>query len=192
MTAAVKQSTLADYLEFERASELKHEFFAGQIVAMAGASFSHNIIAHNVGRALGNALDLSPCRVCPSDIRIRTRSTLYTYPDVTVVCAQPQFEGDRQDILLNPVLIVEVLSDSTEAYDRGAKFEHYRSILSLQTYVLVAQDRIHVDHFEKQPAGDWLLRSLSAIDSMLVVSSLNISIPIGDFYKKVEFTPAAS
>jgi Uma2 family endonuclease len=191
MTAAVKKSTLADYLELERTSEQKHEFFAGQIVAMAGASFNHNVISHNVGRALGNALEASTCRVCPGDIRVRTRSTLYTYPDVTVVCAQPQFDGERKDILLNPVLIVEVLSESTEAYDRGTKFEHYRSIATLQTYLLVAQDRVHVDQFEKQPSGDWLLKPLSSLDSRVEVQSLGISVPIGEFYKKVDFGPAA-
>ena len=189
MTAVNNQATVADYLALERSSDVKHEFIAGQIVAMAGASFAHSIIAHNVSRSLGNALEESPCRVCPSDMRIRTRSTLYTYPDVAVVCAKPQFDGDRQDILLNPILIVEVLSTSTKAYDRGQKFEHYQSIASLQTYILISQDRIHVDRFEKQPDGEWKLKSFNSVDGLLALPTLNITLSISDFYKKVEFPP---
>lgn len=189
MTAAVKQITVAEYLASERASEVRHEFFAGHVRAMAGASESHTLVAHNVGRSLGNALEATSCRVYQSDMRVQTRSTLYCYPDVVVACGQRRFEDDHQDILLNPVVVVEVLSPSTEAYDRGQKFDHYQSIASLQSYVLVAQDRIHVDHFEKQPSGDWLLKSLKAVDSLFAIPSLGVSIPIGDFYKKVEFLP---
>jgi Uma2 family endonuclease len=191
MTAAVKQIALVEYLETERQSEERHEFFAGHVRAMAGASERHNLIASNANRAIAATLEKTDCRVYQSDMRVRTRSTLYCYPDVVVACGQRQFEGDRQDILLNPVLLIEVLSDSTEAYDRGQKFEHYQSIASLRTYVLIAQDRVHVDHFEKQPSGDWLLKSLSSLDSPLAVSSLGISVPVVDFYKKVEFTPTA-
>jgi Uma2 family endonuclease len=189
MSAAVKQITVAEYLAAERVSEVRHEFFAGHVRAMAGASESHNLIAHNAGRSLGNALETSPCRVYQSDMRVQTRSTLYCYPDVVVACGQRRFEDGQQDTLLNPVVIVEVLSPSTEAYDRGQKFDHYQSIASLQSYVLISQDRIHVDHFEKQPGGDWTLKSLKAVDSQLILPSLGVSVPIGDFYKKVEFPP---
>lgn len=186
MTAAVKQATLDEYLAMERASETKHEYFAGIITAMAGTSFRHNVLAGNVTGALRSALANQPCFVCPSDMRVRTRSTLYTYPDVTVICGEPQFEDDREDILTNPVVIFEILSPSTEAYDRGVKFEHYRSIASLKEYVLVAQDRVRVEHFARQSTGQWLLTAFSEKGDELRLPTLDIALPLDELYAKVE------
>jgi Uma2 family endonuclease len=169
-------------------SEVRHEYFAGKITAMAGGTFSHNLMTVNLSRVLATALEDSPCRVCSSDMRVRTRSTLYTYPDVAVVCAKPEFEGDRQDILTNPTLIAEVLSASTEDYDRGKKFEHYRSIASLQTYMLLSQSRILVEQFEKQPTGDWLLKTMESADDTMTIASLNVTLKVADLYKKVDFS----
>src|ERR1051325_5141739 len=121
--------TPEEYLAIERKSEVKHEYFAGEMFAMVGASKWHNLIAANVIRVLGNQLLDRPCNVYPSDMRVKARATgMYTYPDVVVACAEEQFDDAERDTLLNPVVIIEVLSESTEAYDRGRKFEHYQSI----------------------------------------------------------------
>lgn len=128
-----------DYLALERSAEFKSEYFDGQIFAMAGASESHNIITLNVGSEIRQQLKKCPCTVYVSDMRVKVGPTgLFTYPDVVVVCGQAQFDDSHLDTLLNPTLIVEVLSDSTEAYDRGRKFEHYCKLESLAEYVLIA------------------------------------------------------
>ena len=142
----------ADYLAFERASEERHELIDGQIVAMTGGTFEHAVIAGNVARELGKTLRDRPCWVCPADMRIKIEaSERYSYADVAVVCSTPRFEDDRRDTLLNPTALFEVLSDSTESYDRGEKFAHYRTLASLADYVMVAQKQVLVEHFQRQP-----------------------------------------
>ena len=157
-SAAIQRYSPADYLALERASEFKHEFFDGEMFRMSGGTIEHSQIAGNVIRALGTALADGPCRVLTGDMRIKLPTGLYTYPDTSVVCDQPEFEDGHKDVLLNPLLIVEVLSPSTEAYDRGKKFRHYQTCPSLREYVLIAQDRAAVDHYLRQPtSGQWLL-----------------------------------
>ena len=143
MSAIPKPSlTPQEYLARERRATEKSEYYRGEIFAMAGASFEHSLIKDNLARESGNQLKDKPCRVITSDLRIKVNATgLYTYPDAVIVCDEPKFEDAQVDTLLNPRVIVEVLSDSTEKYDRGGKFAHYRQIPSLQEYVLVAQDR---------------------------------------------------
>ena len=132
---------------------------------MGGASANHNLIVLNAGASLREQLKKKPCRVYPSDLKLRVEATgLYTYPDLSVVCGDPQLESDAGDVLLNPVVLVEVLSESTEAYDRGKKFEHYRTIPSLMHYVLIAQDRHSIDCFSRCPDGDWRLTSCQDLD----------------------------
>jgi Uma2 family endonuclease len=186
MTAATKRLTLSEYLDIERRSDEKHEYFAGEVFAMAGASPNHNVLVHNVGRALGNALDDTPCRVFSSDQRVKTKSTLYTYPDVTVVCAEPEYEQTEPATLLNPLLIVEVLSPSTAVKDLGFKFEHYRSIPSLKTYVLVDQDRMFVQVYERHESGGWLFRSYDQSQEVIRLTSIKKEILLGDLYRKVD------
>jgi Uma2 family endonuclease len=186
MTAAQKRATLDEYLVLERASDVRHEYFAGVITAMAGASYRHNLIAGNIARSVGNQLAGRRCSVLPSDMRVRTISTLYTYPDVTIVCGDPEFSGAGEETLLNPVVVIEILSASTEAYDRGDKFEHYRSIPSLREYVLVAQDRMRVEHFERQAKGKWLLTTFRSAESPVVFPALEIEIPLAEIYAQVE------
>src|SRR4051812_40698878 len=129
--------TPEQYLEIERAAEYKSEYFDGEMFAMSGAREAHNVVAMNIGAELREQLRQKPCRVYPSDMRVRVSSTgLYTYPDVVAVCDKPQFADEVTDTLLNPVLVVEVLSPSTEAYDRGRKFDHYKTIESLREYLL--------------------------------------------------------
>jgi Uma2 family endonuclease len=189
MTAAQKRATLDEYLALERASDVRHEYFAGVITAMAGASYRHNLIAGNIARSVGNQLAGRRCSVLPSDMRVRTISTLYTYPDVTIVCGDPELSGAGEETLLNPVVVIEILSASTEAYDRGDKFEHYRSIPSLREYVLVAQDRMRVEHFERQAKGQWLLTTFRSAESPVVFPALGIEIPLAEIYAQVELPP---
>ncbi len=143
--------TPAEYLAFERQSESKNEYFNGAIFAMTDVSRNHNLISLNLAAELRQALKGRRCEVYASDMRVKLRHTsMYTYPDVTVVCDEPRFDDDNVDTLLNPTVIFEMLSPSTEAYDRGDKFAHYRRLASLQTYVLVSQDKIRVESFARQ------------------------------------------
>jgi Uma2 family endonuclease len=142
--------TLQEYLDLERSTEVRHEYLDGEVFAMGGASWPHAVIVSDIVRRLGNQLEGRGCQVTSNDLRVKVSVTgLYTYPDVTVVRGKPQFEQPG-DSLLNPAIVVEVLSDSTEAYDRGKKFEHYRSIDSLTDYVLVAQTEVLVEHYSRQ------------------------------------------
>jgi Uma2 family endonuclease len=130
------------YLEQERRSSTKSEYYDGQIYATTGAKEAHNLIASNVLASLHGQLRRKPCRVYPSDMRVKVlRTGLHTYPDVVVVCGQPEFVDEKRDTLTNPTVIVEVLSPATERYDRGVKFRHYRAIETVQNYILIAQDR---------------------------------------------------
>lgn len=189
-TAAAKRYTVAEYLAFERASETKHEFYDGEIFAMAGASESHNLIVGNCIRTIGNALSDGPCRVYPSDLRVLCPSGLRTYPNVSVVCGEPQFEDERRDTLTNPVVIIEVLSPSTETYDRGNKFENYQAIPTLREYVLVRQDRIRVEHYSRpEGADEWGFKARDDPGTVLSIPGINCEVSLHDVYAKVEFPP---
>ena len=157
---------------------------------MAGASAVHNLIVLNAGAFLREQLKTRPCRVYPSDLRLRVQATgLFTYPAVTVVCGEPQFEYDRGDVLTNPILIIEVLSDTTEAYDRGAKFEMYRTIPSLQHYVLIAQNRVSVECFTRSTANQWILRASQERNSSVRLDSIDCELAVSEVYEKVDFNP---
>ena len=186
MALPEKFMTPEDYLEFERASEIKHEYFGGEVFAMSGASANHSTIAGNAFASLHAQLRRQPCRVYQNDMRVKTRSVLYTYPDVSVVCGEPQFEDRVVDTLLNPTLIIEVLSPSTERYDRGKKFQHYRTIESLQEYVLIAQDSVLVERYLRQPNNEWLLSEFAGMDAVLELPSIRCRLALADMYEKVE------
>ena len=177
-----------DYLTIERQAAAKSEYLAGEIFSMAGASERHNLIVANLVGEFRSQLKQRPCKVYPSDMRVKIQSSgLYTYPDVVVICAEPEFEDDHKDTLLNPTLIVEVLSESTEAYDRGKKFEHYRSLKSLSDYVLVAQDGARVEHFVRQADGTWLFSAHNNLQDTLELPSVYCALPLHEIYDKVEF-----
>lgn len=177
---------LAEYLARERLSETKHEYFAGEIFAMAGASRAHNLITANVIAALHAQLKHRPCTTYPSDMRLKVEATgLYTYPDVSVVCGEAMFDDEQQDTLLNPTLIVEVLSKSTENYDRGEKFRQYRRLTSLQEYLLVAQDTYHIEHYVRQPDNQWLLSETNEVEDAIHLPSITCSLELADVYAKV-------
>ena len=151
-----KLYTPAEYLEFERQSEIKHELIDGEIFEMAGANKRHNLIAGNAFRLLSNQLLERECNVYSSDMRVKITSTKkYTYPDIVAVCGEELFEDSTEDTLLNPMLIIEVLSKSTEAYDRGAKFEFYQTIESFQEYVLISQEPFRVEQYIRKDKNEW-------------------------------------
>jgi Uma2 family endonuclease len=177
----------AEYLAIERQAERKSEYFAGEMFTMAGAVEGHNIIALNVGSELRFQLKKRPCKVYPSDMRVKIPATvLYAYPDVVVVCGKPAFEDEVKDTLLNPTLIVEVLSASTEAYDRGKKFEHYSRIPSFCEYVLITQNQHKVEQFTKQNDGKWLYAVANGLAGVLKLASIDCELALVEVYDKVE------
>ncbi len=185
--------TPEEYLHRERKAEFRSEFFRGEMFAMAGASANHNLIVSNCIQTLGQQLKKKPCRVYPSDLKLRIERTgLYTYPDLSVVCGEPQLESDAGDVLLNPVVLVEVLSDSTEAYDRGKKFEHYRTISSLKHYVLIAQDRHSIDCFTRSADGSWNLTSCQGLEGKITLEAIESELLGSEVYDKVVFTAPTS
>jgi Uma2 family endonuclease len=177
--------TVDEYLKLESSTREKHEFFRGEIFAMEGASEAHDLIVLNVGADLRQRLKSQPCRVYPSDLRVKIDpSGLYTYPDVVVVCGQPRFEQPGET-LLNPTLLVEVLSESSEAYDRGKKSEQYRTLTSLTDYLLIAQDRVLVEHYSRQPEDRWLLHAASRLEDSIAIASLGCTLPLAEVYFNV-------
>jgi Uma2 family endonuclease len=179
--------TPEEYLAIERKAEYKSEYFNGEMFAMAGASERHVLIVTNVVAELRGQLRQRPCTVYSTDLRVRVSPTaLYTYPAVVVVCEQPQFADDQRDTLLNPTLIVEVLSESTKDYDRGEKFEQCRSLASLNEYVLIAQDKHHVEHFVRQPDNRWLLSETNWLEDTIHLSSIDCDLALIEVYDKVE------
>jgi Uma2 family endonuclease len=187
-TAPKHYITPAEYLHRERKAEFRSEYFRGEMFAMAGASANHNLIVGNCIQTLGQQLKKKTCRVYPSDLKLRIEATgLYTYPDLSVVCGDPQLESDAGDVLLNPVVLVEVLSDSTEAYDRGKKFEHYRTIPSLMHYILIAQDRHSLDCFSRHATDNWLFTTCQGLEGKLVLDAIDCDLLAAEVYDKVVF-----
>lgn len=183
--------TLPQYLALESSSPVKHELFGGEVFAMGGASYAHTVIVGNVVRDLGTQLKGQPCRVSSSDLRVKvSASGLYTYPDVVIVCGEPQLEQPG-DTLTNPQLVIEVLSESTEAYDRGRKFAQYRMIESLTDYVLISQDKVLVEHYSRQADGRWLFAAASQLTDALAVASMGCKLALSEIYDKVDGLPAA-
>lgn len=175
--------TEEEYLELERRAESKSEFFDGQMFAMAGGTLNHALLSNTIGAMLHRQMPPG-CRTCNSDLRIKSDTArFYTYPDCSVICGDAEYAaGNHRDVVLNPVLIVEVLSPSTEAYDRGKKFELYRTIPSLREYMLVHQDRRHVEHYSRQDDSSWVLREYFGADSSVDIQRLQVRIPLGELY----------
>ncbi len=188
MTAKPKPSITVDaYLAQERAGNTRNEYFKGDTFAMAGGSESHNLIVGNTYASFHAQLRHRPCRVYPSDMRIKVIQTgLYTYPDVSIVCDAPEFEDDHRDTLLNPTVIVEVLSPSTESYDRGKKFQNYRLIPSLQEYILISQDNHRLEHYVRQSVHHWQLSEVIDMTAAIELSSVECRLAVSDVYEKIE------
>jgi Uma2 family endonuclease len=180
--------TPEEYLADERQAETKSEYWQGETFSLAGASRQHNLTTANLTTLLNLQLKGRWCEVYAGDMRVKVaRATYYTYPDVTVVCGKPSFEDRTLDTLLNPTVIIEVLSPSTEAYDRGAKFEFYQLLESLTDYLLVAQERPSIDHFARQPDGRWLLANYHGMDAVAAIPSIGCELRLVDVFDKVEW-----
>ncbi|MCI5159428.1 MAG: Uma2 family endonuclease, partial [Candidatus Electrothrix sp. AUS1_2] len=172
----------------ERQADIRHEYFAGEVFAMAGASRGHNQISANIVRLLGNQLLDKPCSVFASDMKVKIRKKeKYTYPDIVVVCAKEEYEDERQDVLLNPVVLMEILSDSTEAYDRGDKFSHYQAIPSFAEYILISQYTFKMERFSRQPNNSWLYTIYQDENDVLSVRAIDCALPLAEVYRKVLF-----
>jgi Uma2 family endonuclease len=180
------QYTVEEYLAIEREAEFKSEYIDGYIVAMAGASERHNLIVTNIVAELRGQLKPRDCRVYSSDMRIDFRERkLFAYPDVVVICGAPQLTDEWRDNLRNPVVIIEVLSPSTESYDRGLKFIKYRRIELLQEYLLVSQEEARIEHYVRQPNGDWLMSEFAGLDASVHLPSINCELKLAEVFDKV-------
>jgi Uma2 family endonuclease len=190
--ARISRSTPEQYLALERKAEFKSEYYDGFITAIAGASREHILITGNLNRKIGSQLENRRCETYTTDMRVLVgRTGLYTYPDVIVVGGEPRFLDEHVDTLLNPTLIIEVLSPATETYDRGKKAGHYRRIESLKECVLVAQDEVHVERYLRQ-GDDWLLTDLRSIDDILSLTSIECHVPLREIYARIQFPDVAS
>ncbi len=178
--------TPEEYLAFERKAENRNEYVNGEIFAMTGASRRHNLIVANILGELRQQLKGKPCEVYPSEMRVKApASRSYVYPDVVAVCSEPRFEDDQFDTLLNPTLVVEVLSKSTESYNRLAKSAFYRTIESLVEYLLVAQEEYRVEQYVRQADGRWLLSDVSSLDSVVELNSIGCTLALHDLYDRI-------
>lgn len=185
-----RQFTPDEYLSLERAAATKSEFIEGDIFAMAGSSLEHDTITANFGGLLHARLRGRDCQALTGNMKVRTRSGgLFSYPDVTVFCGPARFHDPRRDVLTNPRVIVEVLSPSTEDFDRGKKRLMYQSIDSLTEYVLVAQDEPLVEHWARRDDGQWLVSTLRGLEAELVLSSIDCTLPLHEIYERVSLPP---
>lgn len=188
MSAVLRGFSIAQYLEHESRTGEKHEFFRGEIFAMVGGTPRHALIAANFFRESSQLLKDRPCVAFTGDLRIKVTSAgLYTYPDASITCGDLQMDSDVADTVLNPTVLVEVLSDSTERYDRGQKSTYYRSIPSLQALVLISQDRSHVECLTRHASGGWLFTETEDLSESLVLEPISISISLSELYRNVQF-----
>jgi len=191
--AKVKIETLytpEDYLKFERESDSRHEFLDGEIFAMAGESLSHSRVCVNLGGEVRAKLKGKSCEALSPNMKVRaSTASLFSYPDLTIVCGEPQFHDTKKDVLTNPQVIFEVLSPSTAEYDRTTKFQRYRmGNDTLTDYILVSQDKPFVEHFTKQADNNWIYRSYSALGDNLKIESIECELNLREIYDRVELT----
>lgn len=185
--AAPTYLTPEAYLELERKASRKNEYVNGETIAMAGASFAHNFITLDTATHLNNQLIDGVCQVATGDLRVKVlRTESYFYPDIVVVCGEPQAEDNVFDTLLNPTLIIEVLSSSTESYDRDEKFSHYRQIDTLQEYILISQDRVQVVHHHRQKS-EWIPTAFRTLEDVIPLVSIGCELPLKHIYRRVNF-----
>jgi len=181
-----KKLTSEEYLAIERDADIKSEYFEGEIFAMAGAGRNHNLVEANIMRVLGNQLIESPCNVYPSDMRVKiSRIDKYVYPDISVACDDEEFEDDENDTLLNPIVIMEILSKSTEAYDRGKKFEHYQYIDSFSEYFLISPNSYRVEQYVRRNKRIWTYYLFQDEDDVINIKSIGCELFLRDIYKKI-------
>ena len=200
--AAQTRLTPEEYIAFERkalpdAGIIRHEYINGELIAMSGASRAHNLITGNIFGELRTLLRGGRCETYANEMRVSTPTTTsYFYPDVVVVCEEPRFEDEVFDTLLNPIILVEVLSPSTQVYDRREKFAHYRQLPSLQEYVLVSQDKVLVEHYRRQETQgtapvmgkDWIFTDFQELEESLPLPSIRCELPLQEIYERVKFS----
>lgn len=185
-TTSERLYTVEEYLERERAAEIRSEYLQGRIVAMSGASRRHGLISMNLSGLLHAQLRGRPCEAFAADMRVQVaEADFFTYPDIAVVCEEPQLADSHHDTLLNPTVLIEILSPSTADYDRGRKFEYYRHLASLREYVLVAQDRVHVEHYTRQDDGSWRLTETDDPQAEVRLPSIGCTLRLEEVYEKV-------
>ena len=184
--------TPEQYLEIERRADHKSEYHSGEMFALAGVSEPHALIMGNIFAELHQQLKHRPCKVYQSEMRVKVDATgLYTYPDVTVVCGEARFDDNHMDTLLNPTVLIEVLSKSTEAYDRGEKYAHYRRLESVTDYLMVSQHTPRIEQYVRQPDGHWLMTEASGLESFIEIASIDCRLALSDVYDKVDFSAGA-
>lgn len=183
-----KYYTPEEYLALEEEAEYRSEYYQGEIFAMSGGSANHNRIAGNVHTAMNIAFAGGPCEAFITDMRLLVKKNgLYTYPDVMVVCGGLEFGQGRDDTLTNPVVIVEVLSKSTQDYDRGGKFALYRALETLQDYILIEQDKVHIEYFHRLEDGRWILQEFNRLEDVVRLESIDCELSIEQIYRRVEW-----
>ena len=186
----VNKVTEDQYLALDRAAEIRSEYFDGEMFAMSGGSMLHARLAVNLLVELKNVLRERDCEAFTSDFRVRVSSKMYTYPDVSVVCGKPTLADAHQDILLNPIAIFEVLSPSTEKYDRGLKLQHYQTIPSLQEYLLVDQNQVRIEQYTRRQDNTWTFRDYRSLDDRLQLDSAGVSLSLRAIYDRIDFPSA--
>ncbi len=184
--------TEAEYLAFERESDIKHEYINGTVYAMAGGTREHIVITGNTFATLHSQRRKHGCEVYQSEMRVRVSSLKYVYPDVTVSCGTPEFTDDDRRILLNPHIVIEVLSPSTEAFDRGGKFQFYRNIPSIQHYLLISQDTPRIEGFSRQSSGLWTFKDTNGLNSTFEIETFNFTLNLRDIYEQIIFETSDS
>jgi Uma2 family endonuclease len=183
-----QRMTEAEYLAFDRESETKHEFIDGQVYAMSGASPNHNWIAGSTYASLYSQMRGRPCKVGPSDLKIHMPATgSFVYPDISIVCDEPEYGGEQSDMLLNPVVVIEVLSPSTEHHDRNVKFHHYWTIPTLKAVVFIAQDEARVERYNREGSNAWQMTIARGLDASMELPSIGCTLPLAEVYEEVTF-----
>jgi Uma2 family endonuclease len=183
------EMTPEEYLAIERDSDIKSEYFGGEIFAMAGASREHNKISTNIVRVLGNQLLEKPCSIFASDMKVKMKEIKkYTYPDIVVVCGNEEYDDEYNDILINPIVIIEILSDSTEAYDRGDKFSHYQFISTFSEYILVSQYIRKIEKFLRQKNDTWIYSKYEKAEDIVSIESIKCNLPVHEVYREVKLS----
>ncbi len=189
MSALLKPIYNADeYLALEESAEYRSQFYDGEIFAMAGASRKHNIAAGNIYANLHFQLRNRPCEIYQNDMRVKVSENFYTYLDIVIVCGEPQIEREHGENLLNPIVLIEVLSPSTEKFDRGEKARLYRLMPSLKEYVLVSQDKSYIEHFVRQENGGWLLTEIAKMTEVLPLPTISCELNLSDIYARIDFS----
>lgn len=182
-----KLYTVEEYFAIDAASNVRNEYFSGYIIAMAGNTLAHAAVVDNLARHIGNALEGRPCRTWTNMVRVKASDKAYVYPDIFVTCGKPEILPTTPETVVNPLVVIEVLSVSTQNVDRGEKFINYRKLESLQHYVLVAQNTAMIEVYTRQPNGHWDLIEISDLDAVLELPAIEVSVPLQLIYRDVEF-----